>query len=174
MNDPYALLGIRPDATQEEIRHAYHLAARKYHPDKFQDPQQQKAAQAKMTILNQAYQQAMRMAQLRESGPYHQQITCEDAVKLCRKLLDQGYPQGALRELLRADTRTPMWFYMQGQALMAMEQYESAAQSFREAVRRDPANNRFRAGALSADVAMQKSRTFTGRLKRVLRDIMKK
>lgn len=43
-----------------------------------------------------------------------------------------------------------MWFYQQGQVLMNMEQYESARQSYREAVRRDPANNVFRSGALSA------------------------
>jgi curved DNA-binding protein CbpA len=31
--DPYAILGIKPSATPIEIKHAYRLLARKYHPD---------------------------------------------------------------------------------------------------------------------------------------------
>ena len=174
MMNPYELLGIGPEANQEQIRHAYHLAARKYHPDKFQDPQQQKQAQERMTTLNLAYQEAMRIAGLKKDAPYHQQISCEDAVKLSRKLLKQGYPEGALRELLRSETRSPMWFFQQGEVLMAMEQYESARQSYREAVRRDPANNTFRAGALAAEMAQQKSRTLGGRLHRALRDVKRR
>ena len=56
MLDPYELLGIPPEADAEQIRHAYHLLAKKYHPDRFQDPQQQRQAQEKMTQLNLAYQ----------------------------------------------------------------------------------------------------------------------
>lgn len=97
MLDPYELLGIAPEADAEQIRHAYHLLAKKYHPDRFQDPQQQKQAQERMTQLNLAYQEAMRLAGLSKSAPYHQAISCEDAVKLSRKLLKQGYPEGALR-----------------------------------------------------------------------------
>ena len=37
LDNYYARLGIHHTATQEEIRHAYHLAARKFHPDYNQD-----------------------------------------------------------------------------------------------------------------------------------------
>ena len=57
---------------------------------------------------------------------------------------------------------------------MAMEQYESARQSYREAVRRDPANNVYRSGALASEMALQKSQTLQGRLHRLVRDIRRR
>lgn len=36
--DPYAELGVSPDASSEEIRRAYRQRARRYHPDVNRDP----------------------------------------------------------------------------------------------------------------------------------------
>lgn len=36
--DPYAILGIHPTATASQIKQAYHLLARQYHPDLNKDP----------------------------------------------------------------------------------------------------------------------------------------
>ena len=130
------------------MRHAYHQLAKRYHPDRFQDPEQQKAAQVKMTALNLAYTECMRLAEARTTSPYHREIDCEDAIHLSQKMLKQGQPEGALRELLRASSRNALWFYQQGLVLLEMEQFESAEQSFREAVRREPSNNTYRRGAL--------------------------
>ena len=63
---------------------------------------------------------------------------------------------------------------MQGKVLMAMDEYDSAHQSFREAVRLDPDNNVFRAGALAAAVAQQKEQRLPGKMKKVFRNIAKK
>ena len=37
MTDPYSILGISPNATDDEIKNAYRTLARKYHPDNFAD-----------------------------------------------------------------------------------------------------------------------------------------
>src|SRR4051794_25196065 len=54
--DPYRILGVRSDATEEEIRQAYHDLARVWHPDRFQsDPRLQQVAQERLREIIAAY-----------------------------------------------------------------------------------------------------------------------
>jgi molecular chaperone DnaJ len=54
MNDPYKILGVSPDATDEEIKRAYRRLAKQYHPDL--NPGDEAAAK-KMQEVNAAYEQ---------------------------------------------------------------------------------------------------------------------
>jgi molecular chaperone DnaJ len=54
MEDPYSILGIGPEASDEELTQAYRRLAKKYHPDV--NPGN-KAAELKMREVNAAYEQ---------------------------------------------------------------------------------------------------------------------
>nr|WP_300324664.1 DnaJ domain-containing protein [uncultured Anaerostipes sp.] len=58
MTDPYEILGVSRDASEEEIKKAYKKLSRKYHPDANLD--NPKAAEEKFKQIQQAYQQVMK------------------------------------------------------------------------------------------------------------------
>ena len=62
MKDPYSILGVSRDASDEEIKNAYHELVRKYHPDNYTDDNPLKdLANEKMQEVNEAYDTIMSM-----------------------------------------------------------------------------------------------------------------
>ena len=55
MKDPYTILGVSRDATDEEIKKAYRALARKYHPDNYAGSDLADVAEEKMKEVNEAY-----------------------------------------------------------------------------------------------------------------------
>ena len=58
-NDPYKVLGVKPDATDVEIKRAYKELVKKYHPDQYQDNPLADVAAEKMADINAAYDKIM-------------------------------------------------------------------------------------------------------------------
>ena len=61
MKDPYKVLGVSPNATDEEIKEAYRALVKKYHPDKFADSDLADLANEKMKDVNSAYDEIQKM-----------------------------------------------------------------------------------------------------------------
>ena len=169
MNNPFEVLGLKPTADAEEVRAAYRRLVKTCHPDMFPEGEARKAAQKKMIALNLAYEEAYHLASTRRVNTYSDALPPDDAMHLASKMLRQHSPESALRQLMRAQNRDGRWYAMQGHILMQMEQYESAHQSYREAVRREPDNNDFRRGALDAAIAMKQAQTLRGRVRHLFR-----
>lgn len=60
MNDPYKVLNVDENASDEEIKKAYRNLARKYHPDNYHDNPLADLAQEKMKEINSAYEEIQR------------------------------------------------------------------------------------------------------------------
>ena len=64
--DPYKVLGLRYDATEEEIKKAYRSLSRKYHPDANVGKPNQKELEEKFKEVQQAYSMIMDQRQGRD------------------------------------------------------------------------------------------------------------
>ena len=54
MNDPYRVLGVSPNATDDEVKEAYRSLAKKYHPDNYAGSPIADLASGKMKVVNEA------------------------------------------------------------------------------------------------------------------------
>ena len=73
MTDPYTVLGVKPDASDEEVKRAYRELARKYHPDNYQNNPLADLAEEKMKEINEAYDAITKMRSGGSSGGYQSQ-----------------------------------------------------------------------------------------------------
>lgn len=72
MTDPYQVLGISPNATDEQMKTAYRELARKYHPDNYSNNPLADLAQEKMKQINEAYDTIQRQRKQQTSSGYQQ------------------------------------------------------------------------------------------------------
>lgn len=161
-SEPFETLGLKYGAGTEDVRAAYRRLVKECHPDRFTDPAEQKAAQEKLIRLNLAYEEALKLADRRNVG--FNSISCEEAKHFAARLMEQDNPESALRQLNRADSKDAEWFCVQGDILMKLRQYQNAHDSYREAVKREPENRRYREGALNAALALKKSNSLGEKL----------
>lgn len=170
MQNPFVALGLGTEASQEQVRAAYHARVKLCHPDILEDETDKQKAQEDLVRLNLAYAEAMRQASQRGGVS----TFVPNAKQVARKLYHNGHYDSALRILLKAPDRDSEWFEIQGSILLKKGEPEAAHTCFRTAVRMEPENPRFREFALSAGVAMRKQKTFRGRVSQWARSVINK
>lgn len=55
INDSYAILGLKPGASQAQVKQAYRNLIKTWHPDRFVDPEKKQIAEEKIKKINVAY-----------------------------------------------------------------------------------------------------------------------
>lgn len=165
MKDPYAVLGIDRNATDDQVKAAYRDMARKYHPDNFVDnPTAAEMANDRMKEINEAYDQIIN-SRKHSSGRSHSGYgnnwgagneNASSNFNDVRRLINMGKYEEA-QEILDGvppEKRDAEWYFLNGAVLYRRGWFDAAYTSMATASRMDPGNAEYRA-ALNQ---MQRSR----------------
>lgn len=147
MKDPYAVLGVDKNATDEQIKNAYRELARKYHPDNYADNPLSDLAGEKMKEINEAYDQIMNSRRSRKSGgSSNAGSTTSTAFPEVRTLINQNRLEQAQEVLdgVPPHERTAEWYFLNGTVLYRRGWFDQAYTSFATACRMDPSNPEYR------------------------------
>ena len=150
IDDPYRVLGVSRDASDEEIKQAYRRLAKKYHPDL--NPGDQEAAR-KMQEVNAAYEQIKNPEKAQPQsggygydpfGGYRQQSRPEAGDDQYQQAAAQYIRFGRFREALNtlenSAQRDARWYYLSALANDGLGNQVTAMEHIRRAVSMDPGN----------------------------------
>ena len=156
MKDPYSVLGVSKNATNDEIKEAYHALARKYHPDNYGDDNPLKElANEKMQEVNTAYDQIQREraggGAYKGEGTYYGNDggtgSSSGVYYEIRKDINAKRFRDAEAQLaaVPAAERTAEWHYLNSVLLMRRGAVNDAMRELEIACSMDPSNMEYRA-----------------------------
>ena len=148
MDDPYKVLGVSPDANDEEIKKAYRRLAKEYHPDR--NPGDPVAAK-KMQQINDAYDQIKNPDKgYTASGGYssyggysesrYGQAESDPYQKAAYQYIRYGRYREALHALASSQERNAAWYYLSALANDGLGNRVTALEHIRRAVSMEPDN----------------------------------
>ncbi len=171
MNDPYKILGVSKNASDEEIRNAYRELAKKYHPDNYADSPLADVANQKMQELNGAFDQVMNERRLngapegekqaqteathqtadrtawQSNSDYRAEESGENRFSDIRRLIQTNRLIEA-EELLDGvpqNERDAEWYFLKGSVFFSRGWLDDAMNHFNTACRLNPNNPEYRA-----------------------------
>ena len=145
MTDPYSILGVSPNATDEEVKAAYKNLVKKYHPDNYDDNNPLKElATEKMQEINAAYDEIQRIRSGAASGD-STSSNYSSSTGIYREIridINQRRFSDAQRKLygILEDQRTAEWHYLNSVILMQKNRINDAMRELEIACNMDPAN----------------------------------
>ena len=163
--NPYEVLGVKPGASEEEIKAAYKELVKKYHPDKYVDNPLADLAEQKLQEVNEAYNMLMKKpSSSGSSGGYASQggyayqsssasqssYDSQDAYdytgdfQRIRRDIDAGRLDSAEAALSGMSDRSAEWFFLKGVLSSRKGWYDDAVNNLQTACNMDPANQEYR------------------------------
>ena len=160
IDDPYKVLGVSPDASDEEIKKAYRRLAKKYHPDLNPD---EPVAAKKMQEVNAAYEQIKNPEKANPSGSnyggysggyggydpfggYYRRSSYGNTPpgdtyqQAAYRYIRFGQYREALNALENSTERNARWYYLSAVANDALGNQVTAREHIRRAVSMEPDN----------------------------------
>ena len=72
--DPYKVLGVTPQTSDDDVKRAYRELARKYHPDNYVNNPLADLAEARMKAINEAVRGKRQALALRRCGQHRSEL----------------------------------------------------------------------------------------------------
>ena len=152
MKSPYEILGISPNATNEEVRDAYRALARKYHPDNYIDSPLADLAEEKMKEINTAYDEILRIRAEEKNksdekkGSYQRTHTYSEKYSNIRQAINSNDYKTAenLLNQIEQHERDAEWFFLKGLVLLHGGYQFDAIRYINRACELDPDNDEYR------------------------------
>ena len=160
IEDPYKVLGVSPDASDEEIKKAYRKLAKQYHPDL--NPGDPVAAK-KMQQINTAYEQ-IKNPEKAQPNPgsqnsyggygydpfggtwqrsYRQESGEDQYLRGAAQYIRFGRYREALNVLASCTQKTARWYYLSALANDGLGNQVTALEHIKRAVSMDPENEEY-------------------------------
>ena len=164
--DPYKLLGVTPQTSDDDVKRAYRELARKYHPDNYVNNPLADLAEQRMKEINEAYDQIMNERSghgsarsgpsASSSGGYQQQYSSYGGQQgysqqggpgtftQIRSAITQGNLNLAEEMLQRTSQRNAEWFFLMGTVYYRKGWYDEASRCYQQACAMEPNNAEYR------------------------------
>ena len=158
MRDPYEVLGVSPNASDEEIKRAYRELARKYHPDNYQNNPLADLAEEKMKEVNEAYDAITKSrsgggassgyqygggGSASYQGGYSSSSGGQTFAQ-ARQYINMGNLDGAERILQGSATKNGEWYFLMGSIAYRRGWLDEARQNYQIACQMEPNNLEYR------------------------------
>lgn len=149
--NPYQVLEVSPNASNEEIKKAYRELSRKYHPDSYANNPLSDLAEEKFKQVQEAYQQIMKEREYGTSGgTYSSQTsyqsntddTSSELNAVANYLNSRNYHE-ALNLLSRIPFRSARWYNYSAVANHGVGNNMIALDHARQAVNMEPGNSEY-------------------------------
>ena len=152
MTDPYKVLGVSPDASDDEIKKAYRELAKKYHPDNYVNNPLSDLAAEKMKEINEAYDKIVSDRRNGYSGGYSSGSSSTSGSsangfsKAREYIFNGNYAQAeSILNSAPMQSRNAEWNYLKGCIAMKTQYYTQAHSYLQRACTMDPSNEEYRA-----------------------------
>ena len=147
--DPYQILGVSRDASDEEIKKAYREMVKKYHPDNYANTPMAEIAEEKMKEINDAYD---RIKQTRAGasdipGASGGEFDARAIFDRIRRLINEGNIESAdkLLEIFAMTDRNAEWNFLKGCICLRRGYFYDAQKYYETACYMEPNNPEYRA-----------------------------
>ena len=147
MKDPYQVLGVDRNASDDVIKSAYREQAKKYHPDSYTNNPLSDLAEEKMKEINEAYDSIMSGRSKRVNSSSFNSAGGSGSFSDVREMITANRLEDAQEILdgVEISKRDGEWYFLKGSVMYRRGWFDEAFTSFSTANRMDPTNAEYRA-----------------------------